>query len=417
MRVLVLGNNAREHALAWKIAQSENLQKLYCAPGNPGTAEIAENLPCDIQNPDQVVELTLRYAIDLLVIGPEAPLAAGVADRVREQNPSCAVFGPSKAAARLEWSKAYAKSFMNRYSIPTAEHRTFDQPLQALAYLSSCQLPVVIKADGLAAGKGVIIAFTREEAEAAVSRLPASQSLVVEEYLIGREVSIFALTDGERYYLLEAAEDHKQLLDGDRGPNTGGMGAYSPVSYLTEELCEDVSHIVEQTLHGLRSEGAVYRGVIYLGLMLTPQGVKVLEYNARFGDPECQVLMCRLAGDVLPYLDGAARGQLPPAPPTWSKQAVALIVACGAEYPEKGSKHVPIFGLGRIKHQECVIFHAGTSLEDGQLVTSGGRILNVVGIGKDLPEALQHAYGGMESISFAGMHFRRDIGRRRGDFA
>lgn len=414
MRILVLGKNGREHALAWKISQSPLVTELYCSPGNPGTAQIASNVACNIINPSAVVALTKELNIDLLVIGPEDPLAAGVADAVKQHNPSCAVFGPSCAGARLEWSKAYSKGFMKKYGIPTAEYHTFTDRAAAVTYLRDCPLPIVVKADGLAAGKGVVIAYTHAQAVSAVAHLPAEQSLVVEEFLVGREVSVFAITDGESYHVLEAAEDHKQLNDGDTGPNTGGMGAYSPVDYLTPELTLAVKQILDRTLHGLKYENAEYRGVLYLGLMVKESDVKLLEYNARFGDPECQVLMSRLDSDIVPYLLGAATGQLPLAPLVWSTDAVALVVACGGEYPAQGSQGVTIRGLEQAQARGCTVFHAGTALVADQLVTNGGRILNVAGKRPKLAEALRLTYQGMKEVSFTGMHYRTDIGQRKG---
>ncbi|MBS3949810.1 MAG: phosphoribosylamine--glycine ligase [Peptococcaceae bacterium] len=414
MRILVLGKNGREHALVWKISQSPLVTALYCSPGNPGTAQDAVNVPCDILDPHAVVALTKKLDIDLLVIGPEDPLAAGVADAVKQHHPSCAVFGPTCAGARLEWSKAYSKGFMKKYGIPTAEYTTFTDRAAAIAYLRECPLPIVVKADGLAAGKGVVIAYTCDEAVSAVAHLPAEQSLVVEEFLVGREVSVFAITDGYIYHVLEAAEDHKQLHDGDTGPNTGGMGAYSPVDYMTLELSTVVRQILDRTLFGLKQENAEYRGMIYLGLMVTASGVKLLEYNARFGDPECQVLMSRLDSDIVPYLLGAATSQLPLAPLVWSNDAVALVVACGGEYPAQGSKGATINGLEQAQARGCIVFHAGTALAEGQLVTNGGRILNVVGKRPNLDGALRLAYQGMKEISFADMRYRTDIGQRKG---
>jgi len=413
MRVLVLGKNGREHALAWKIAQSPLVTKVYCAPGNPGTANIAENISCDILNPQAVVALTYELKIDLLVIGPEDPLAAGVADTVRSSNPSCAVFGPNRDGARLEWSKAYSKAFMQKYGIPTAEYMTFVNRPEAQKYLETCRLPIVIKADGLAAGKGVIIAHTREDALQAVMQLPQQQSLVIEEYLVGSEVSVFAITDGDGYHILESAEDHKQLFDGDMGPNTGGMGAYSPVKHMNPELNLAVKQILDNTMRGLKQEGIDYRGVLFLGLMLTSEGPKVLEYNARFGDPECQVLMSRLSSDVVPYLFGAAKGKLPEALPEWSSDHVALIVACGGEYPAQSSKGQVISGIEEAESMGCTVFHAGTAIQDNLLVTNGGRILNVVAKHTSLAGTLELAYKGIAKVSFAGMHYRKDIGQRR----
>jgi len=413
MRVLLLGSGAREHALAWKISASPLLGALYTAPGNPGTALLGENVACDILDPDAVTALARRLAIDLLLIGGEAPLAAGVADAVRNNYPSCLVFGPGKAGARLEWSKAYAKTFMQKYHLPTAEYQCFDTAAKAGAYLATAPLPIVVKADGLAGGKGVIIAHTRQEALAAPSLLPTTGKIIVEEFLAGREASVFVLTDGQRHQVLPATEDHKQLLDGDAGPNTGGMGAYSPLPHLNDRLQAEIEAIARHTLVGLTAEGVDYRGVIFLGLMLTAKGVNLLEFNARFGDPECQVLMAKLTSDILPYLYHAARGELELPSLRWSPDHVALVVACGADYPQSPSRGLPITGIEAAEREGAVVFHAGTALQAGRLVTDGGRILNVLGRGETLALALEQAYNGLRHISFPGMHYRRDIGRRR----
>lgn len=413
VRVLLLGNGAREHALAWKIAESPLLSALYTAPGNPGTALFGENIACDICDPAAVTALVRQLEVDLLVVGGEAPLAAGVADAVRQGYPACVVFGPGKLGAELEWSKAYAKAFMRRYHLPTADYRCFANAAKARKFLATAPLPIVVKADGLAQGKGVVIAKTREEALAAPDALPAGGKVIVEEYLVGREASVFVLTDGQRFHVLPPTEDHKQLGDGDTGPNTGGMGAYAPVSYWNEELQAEVEEIVMQIIVGLCAEDRDYRGVIFLGLMITATGIKLLEFNARFGDPECQVLMAKLADDVLPYLYQAASGKLPLSPPQWSHEYVALVVACGAEYPAAPSRGVPITGIRAAEASGCLIFHAGTARAGETLVTNGGRILNVVGRGETLASALAKAYNGIGAISFPGMHYRRDIGRRK----
>ncbi|MBT9176461.1 MAG: Phosphoribosylamine--glycine ligase [Firmicutes bacterium] len=413
MRVLLLGSGGREHALAWKIAASPLFTALYIAPGNPGTALFGENVECDILDPAAVTELTRRLQIDLLVVGGEAPLAAGVADAVRYDYPACAVFGPGKVGAELEWSKAYAKDFMQKYGLPTAEYRCFATAAEARAYLITAPLPVVVKADGLAQGKGVVIAKTRAEALVAPDHMPVEGQVIVEEYLVGREASVFVLTDGQRCHVLPATEDHKQLYDGDTGPNTGGMGAYSPVAYWSTKLQAESETIALRTLAGLKAEGVDYRGVIFLGLMVTASGIKLLEFNARFGDPECQVLMVKLASDILPYLHGAARGELPPDPLEWSQAHVALVVACGGGYPEAPSRGLPITGIAEAEAAGSLVFHAGTAVSDGRLVTNGGRILNVVDSGETLALALDKAYNGLKFISFPGMHYRRDIGRRK----
>lgn len=413
MRVLLLGSGAREHALAWKIAASPLLTALYTAPGNPGTALHGENIACDTCDPAAVTALARGLEVDLVVIGGEAPLAAGVADALRQGYPTCAVFGPGKQGAQLEWSKAYAKAFMHKYDLPTADYRCFATAAATRGYLATSPLPIVVKADGLAQGKGVVIAKTREQALAAPDALPAGGQVVVEEYLVGREASVFVLTDGKRCHLLPPTEDHKQLYAGDEGPNTGGMGAYAPVSYWSAKLQAETEAIARRTLAGLMAEGIDYRGIIFLGLMVTASGVKLLEFNSRFGDPECQVLMAKLADDVLPYLYGAARGELPITAPKWSQEHVALVVACGAEYPAAPSRGLPITGIEAARVAGCLVFHAGTAQTGEVLVTNGGRILNVVGRGETLALALAKTYNGIKSISFPGMHYRHDIGKRK----
>lgn len=410
MRVLILGGGGREHALAWKIAASPLLQKLYISPGNPGTAELGENIAGDILDPKAVLKLVQTLGIDLMVIGPEACLAAGVTDAVRAGAPGCRVLGPHRAGARLEWSKAYAKDFMNKYGIPTARHLVFSDRAAAADYLADCPLPVVVKADGLAAGKGVVVARTRTEALAARSIPPLEQPMVVEEFLSGREVSVLALTDGRRYHLLPPVRDYKALEDGDRGPNTGGMGAYSPVPGIGKDELAAIDSIAAKTLRGLLREGVEYRGIIYLGLMITGEGVKLLEYNARFGDPECQVLMSQLESDLLLYLSQAANGMLPEDPPEWSTDSACLVVACGGDYPHLPSFGLPITGIEQARAAGCLVFQAGTALIDGQLVTGGGRVLNVLGRGAGMEHARHQAYQGFAAIAFPNMRFRTDIG-------
>jgi len=411
MRVLIIGSGGREHALAWKISASPLCTKLFIAPGNPGTAAYGENVVCDICDPAAVVSLVQSLSIELLVIGPEAALARGVADAVRAEVPSCDVFGPTKAGARLEWSKAYAKTFMNKYGIPTARHYTFAAPKEAARHLADCALPVVVKADGLAAGKGVIIAKTRAQAMSAVDSLPEEQAIVVEEFLEGSEASVLLMTDGWRYHLLPPVRDYKALLENNVGPNTGGMGAIVPLSDLTARDLGEIEAIAERTIFGLVSEKLDYRGIIYLGLMVTAAGVKVLEYNARFGDPECQVLMSLWQSDLLYYLAQAAKGELPSTPPAWSDACVCLVVACGGDYPYSPSRGEEITGLREAVAAGHLVFQAGTAEKEGKLVTNGGRVLNVLGQHQEMAMAQRAAYRGLTYLNFAGMRFRKDIGQ------
>ena len=396
MRVLVLGSGGREHALAWKLAQSPRLSALICAPGNPGTAALAENRPVIADRPDAVVSLAREARVDLVVVGPEAPLVAGVADAVRATG--IAVFGPDAAAARLEGSKAFAKEVMLASGVRTAAGRAFTSVPEAEAW-ARARGSVVVKADGLAAGKGVIVARGADEAVEAVRALSAlgeaGRTLVLEEVLEGEEVSLIALCDGERYVLLPPAQDHKRLLDGDRGPNTGGMGAYCPAPVLRT----------------MTARGTPFRGALYAGLMVTREGPAVLEFNVRFGDPEAQVQMLSLGEDLIPWLEACARGTLAPAPFALLPGASVGVVLASPGYPAAPVTGAPISGADRIGGS-CQVFHAGTTLRDGALVTAGGRVLTVCARGPTLAEARANAYGAVGRISFPGMQYRRDIGAK-----
>lgn len=412
MRVLVLGGGGREHALVWKIAQSPLLSRLFAAPGNPGTAEVAENIPCPDLSPQTVIKFVREYGIELVVVGPEVPLAEGVADIVRLQSNGCEVFGPDRAACKIEWSKSHGKDFMLRHGIPTASYRHYDRLADAIADLVDMPLPYVIKTDGLAAGKGVVVCHSSADVEQAMSSLSADEPAVVEEFLQGRELSLHFITDGANYHMLELAEDHKQLYDGDIGPNTGGMGAYSPLHDLPDSVMSEAGRIADATMRGLKRDGLDYRGVIFAGLMLTEQGLKVLEYNCRFGDPETQVMLPRFASDILPYLWGAAVGKLPAEAPQVDPKPAVCVVACSGGYPQRSSHGEQITGVGNARARGTLVFHAGTAVADGHLVTKGGRILNVVGRGKDLDQAILEAYSGISLVGFSGMQFRGDIGSR-----
>ena len=412
MRVLVLGTGGREDALVWKIAQSPLVTSIFAAPGNPGTAERAVNLPCDM-SPAAVLELVRDYDIELLVVGPEGPLAAGVADFVRAGKTDCLVFGPDKAASRLEWSKGYAKDFMLRHGIPTAEATYYPRLSGVFSGKADIKIPCVIKTDGLAGGKGVVVCLSETDVREARETLPLDKPAVVEEYLVGREMSLHFITDGKRYHLLDLAEDHKQLYDGDLGPNTGGMGTYSPLSGLPADMANQARRIADLTVAGLTSDGISYSGVIFAGLMLTAQGLKVLEYNCRFGDPETQVMLPRLDCDLVPYLAGAAAATLPAEPPGVIPEAAVCVVGCGGGYPGQSSRGIPIEGIAEARAGGNLVFHAGTAMENGRLVTAGGRVINVVGLGSDQEHAANSAYEGIAKIRFEGLHYRRDIGRSR----
>ncbi len=411
MRVLLLGSGGREHALAWKISRSPALTHLICAPGNPGTAQLAENRPLSPEDPAEVVALARAERVDLVVVGPELPLTRGVADALRAEG--IAVFGPDAAAARLEGSKAFAKEILGAAGVRTAGFRAFTSPAEAEVYARQ-RGKVVVKADGLAAGKGVIVAMEAEEAARAVWTLArlgtAGERLVLEDVLEGPEVSVIALCDGERFVLLPPAQDHKRLRDGDAGPNTGGMGAYTPVPALSRVALEEVGRTVFQpVLAELARRGSPFRGALYAGLMLTGEGPSVLEFNARFGDPETQVLVLQLDEDLLPLLDACARGRLAPRPLRWASGASVGVVLAAPGYPGAPETGTEITGVDRLVGS-VKVFHAGTALRDGRLVSAGGRVLTVCAHAPSVHEARANAYGAISRIGFAGAQLRRDIG-------
>ncbi len=421
MRVLVIGGGGREHALCWKIARSRRCDELFCAPGNAGIAQVATCLSLDISDPAAVSTLCLQRSIDLVVIGPEQPLVDGLADRLREEG--VAVFGPSAAAAQLEGSKAFAKDFMRRHGIPTAEAVVFTDSDALLAHLEDCPVPVVVKADGLAAGKGVIVCMTRNDAldagrSIAVDRRfgGAGDRVVVEEFMRGEEATVLALVDGDVVVPLQASQDHKRRFDGDRGPNTGGMGAYTPVPVVDSELMERVRReILEPAARGLQVEGMPYRGVLYAGLMLGPEGPRVVEFNCRFGDPETQPLMMALESDVLSLLWATAKGRLSDEPDVrWHSGASLCVVLVTSGYPGTYPKGLEISGLSASSPDDgVVVFHAGTRSGDGgEVLTHGGRVLGVTARAADLSVARQQAYAAALEISWRGMDYRKDIATR-----
>lgn len=416
MRILVVGSGGREHALVWKMARSPIVTEIYCAPGNPGIARLAGCVPINVNDIGNLLGFARRAAIDLTVVGPEAPLVAGIGDAFQEAG--LLIFGPSRSAAQLEGSKAFAKELMLRAGIPTAHHATFTEARAALAYLEAHPGPVVVKADGLAAGKGVVVAEDPAMARDAVKDMfsgrfgPAGARVVIEERLEGEEVSILALCDGETVLPLLPSQDHKRVGEGDTGPNTGGMGAYAPVPFYTPAIARQVEEdILRPVLQAMAAAGQPYRGVLYAGLMLTREGPKVLEFNCRFGDPETQPLMLLLKSDLVELMLATVRGELAGKEVEWYPGAAAGVVLAASGYPGTYRKGEPIAGLEEVP-AGVEVFHAGTALVDGQVVTSGGRVLCVTARGEDLPAALEHAYCGVKVIRFAGSYYRRDIGHR-----
>ena len=417
MNVLLIGSGGREHALAWKLAQSSLLTTLYAAPGNPGIAQEAQIVALDVTDHRAVVDFCRAQEIGLVVVGPEAPLVAGIADDLRAAG--FAVFGPSKAAAQLEGSKTFTKQLCDRANIPTAGYRAVGSLAEARAALAEFGAPVVVKADGLAAGKGVTVATSLAEAEAAVAALFAEPgaSAVIEEFLEGEEVSLFVLTDGTALVPFGSAQDHKRVGDGDTGPNTGGMGAYSPARILTSQLEQRaLDEIVARTISTLAAEKTPYCGVLYAGLMLTVSGPKLIEYNARFGDPECQVLMMRLESDLLPLMLAVATGRLADIPAPHFSSAVALTVVMAANnYPGTPEIGGMINGIENAEATGAKVFQAGTKLTKGTLVAAGGRVLAVTAVGADVGSAHGRAYAALDTIDFPSGFCRRDIGAREID--
>jgi phosphoribosylamine--glycine ligase len=417
MKILVIGSGGREHALCWKIKQSPKAAKLYCAPGNGGISALAECVNIKADDIAGLLKFAKENQVDLTVVGPEVPLVLGIVDLFEGEG--LRIFGPSKAAARLEGSKVYAKSFMKRWEIPTANYAAFTDLKPALAGLKDFILPVVVKADGLAAGKGVIICQTLEEAEAALKTImaervfkDAGKKVVIEEFLVGEEASILAVADGKDFLILESSQDHKRIFDNDEGPNTGGMGAYSPAPVVTPARMEEIAaKVIKPVIDGMADEEAPFKGILYAGIMVTADGPKVLEFNTRFGDPETQAVLPRLKSDLVEVMLAACEGRLAGLKLEWDPQPCVCVVMAAGGYPGDYSTGQAISGLDSVS-DGAVVFHAGTKKDGAQIVTSGGRVLGVTSLGDNIAVAIQSAYAVVEKISFDGCQYRKDIGKK-----
>ena len=418
MKVLVVGGGGREHAIVWKLAESPKVDKIYCAPGNAGIAELAECVNIGVMEFDKLAEFAKEHEVDLTVVAPDDPLAGGAIDVLEKAG--LRAFGPRANAAILEGSKAFSKDLMKKYGIPTATYETFDTPESALEYLETAKMPIVLKADGLALGKGVLICMNREEAKAGVKTLmldkqfgSAGNRIVVEEFMTGREVSVLSFVDGKTIRIMTSAQDHKRAKDGDQGLNTGGMGTFSPSPFYTEEVdafCRE--HIYQPTVDAMRAEGREFKGIIFFGLMLTAEGPKVLEYNARFGDPETQVVLPRMKNDLFEVFEACIDGTLDQVELEFEDNAAVCVMLASDGYPEHYEKGYPISGLEKFKDAEgYYAFHSGTKFdENGCIVTNGGRVLGVTALGKDLKEARANAYQATEWVEFENKYMRHDIG-------
>ncbi len=419
MKVLVIGSGGREHALVWKISQSPEVSKVYCAPGNAGISEQAELVSIKTTDLSGILEFAIKEKIDLTVVGPEDPLTRGIVDLFESKG--LRIFGPTKRASEIEGSKAFAKEMMKRYGIPTASYEIFEDSEKAVSYIQEKGPPIVVKADGLAAGKGVIICRTMEEAIGAIDRImvkrifgEAGRRVVIEEFLEGEEASYIALTDGKTILPLASSQDHKPVFDEDQGPNTGGMGAYSPAPMINEEVDKRiVEKILRPLIYGMEKEGRPYRGVIYAGLMIKESQPKVLEFNARFGDPETQPILMRMRGDIIPLLEACIDGNLSRFRIDWDPRAAVCVVMASKGYPGDYEKGKRIEGLEEVSQMKDIfVFHAGTARMDGEIVTNGGRVLGVTGLGRSIPEAIERTYQAVKKIYWEGVHYRNDIGKK-----
>lgn len=417
MKILVIGGGGREHALAWKISQSPQVEKVYCAPGNAGIAQVAECISLKVDDISGIVDFSKNEKIDLVVVGPELPLTLGLVDALNKEG--IKAFGPNKLAAELEGSKAFSKDLMKKYDIPTASYGVFTDAMSAKNFAREMKGPWVVKADGLAAGKGVLICSTLEETDAAIDQVIVGRSfgsagdrLVLEEFLDGEELSMMAFCDGNTIVPMVSAQDHKRVFSGDKGPNTGGMGAYSPAPVLTDELYQQVQEeVLERTMKAMAQEGRVFKGILYAGLMITKDGPKVLEYNVRFGDPETQVVLPRLESDIVDIMLAVHDGTLENTIPQWNKKACVTVVMASGGYPGEYIKGHPIKGLTDVS-SDALVFHSGTTLQNGEVVTNGGRVLAVTALGQDIKQAVDNAYQRINHISFKDAHYRDDIAYR-----
>lgn len=420
MKILVVGSGGREHAIALAVSKSPKCSELICAPGNPGMANLGKCFPVDVADPKAIADLAQAEHVDLAIIGPEIPLVAGVVDEFRARG--LRAFGPTAGAAALEGSKAFSKDIMKKYNVPTAAYETFTDLASAKKFLAEHPAPIVVKASGLAAGKGAVVCMTDAEANEAIEEMlgekaifgESGKTVVIEEFMEGEEASIFVVCDGKDYVILTSAQDHKRVFDDDKGPNTGGMGAYAPAPVVTDELLAEVkAKIIEPTLKGMAAEGKPYTGVLYVGIMVTSKGPKVVEYNCRLGDPECQIVLPLYDGDVLELFDAAEKGEIAklgtPKPP---KGSAAIIVLASAGYPGSYEKGKVVTGIDAAEAKGVSVLHAGTKMVDGKLVTNGGRVFGVVASGATLQDALNTAYAGAAEVKFDGVFYRKDIGKK-----
>jgi len=416
MKILVVGSGGREHTLVWKLKQSPTVRDIFVAPGNAGTGQIAENLPLVTTN--EIIEWLKKNKVDLVIVGPDNYLEEGIVDEIKKLK--IPVFGPTKVAAEIEWSKSFAKQFMQEEGIPTASFHVFSDYKKASEYTKTQKFPLVIKASGLALGKGVVVAHNLSEAEQALKKMmnekifgSAGMDVVIEEFLVGKEISIHAFCDGETAILFPAAEDHKRIFDEDKGPNTGGMGTIAPVPWVSDKILKEIEEkIVQPTLRALKKRGRPFSGILFPGVMITDEGPKAIEFNARFGDPETQSYMRILETDLVEILLACTNGMLKKQKIKWSKKSACCVVCASGGYPGKYETGKTISGLDTIHNKSVVVFHAGTKMDGNKAVTNGGRVLGVTAVGKNLKTALSKSYDAIKSISFEGMQYRKDIGKK-----